>query len=280
LTGATSLTQGQTWDDPELTLPFGFNFPFAGSNYNTIYVMDGAIAMNANYDTVIAPYMADLIDRGHLTGTSVSSINYKAETVGGVQVLKVEWKNFGFYDEMDSAGTLDWFGNVQLWLYANGKWEVHIGPNSIAVPYTAFYGEPGPSIGYGNMTTNYWLTGNPANPSLVLNSAGPFVIPSIGGVPANGTIYSFNLGGTGMDNPAETLPVALYPNPVLGGLSLTLPADGLVELYNLTGQRVMSLPNLTAGTHTADLTPLPNGTYMVVFTASNGQRSTSRIAKL
>lgn len=279
LTGATSLTQGQTWDDPELTLPLGFNFPFGGNSYSTIYVYDGSIALNVNGDTVIAPYMADLIDRGYLTGTSVSSINYKAETIGGVQVMKVEWNNFGFYDEMDSAGTLDWFGNVQLWLYANGKWEVHIGPNSIAVPYTAFYGEPGPAIGYGNYAINYWLTGNPANPLLVLNTSGPFVIPSLGGVPANGTIYRFLLAGTGLDKQTENLPVALYPNPVVGELSLTLPSDGLVELYNQTGQRVMLLPDLKAGTHTADLAPLANGTYMVVFTSANGQRSTSRIAK-
>jgi hypothetical protein len=278
LTGATSLNQGQTWDDPDYILPVGFNFPFGGKNYSTIYVSDGLIGLNVDYDTVIAHYLADLIDRGDLTGTSLSPISYKTETIGGVQVMKLEWKNFGFYNEMDSAGTLDWYGNVQLWLYANGQWAVHIGPSSIAVPYTAFFGEPGPSIGYGNLTSNHWLTGSPTAPTLTLNTS-PFSIPSMSGIPASGTIYTFTPAGIGIEKPAEAPAMALYPNPVVGELSLTIPADGMVEMFDMTGQRVMVLTNLAAGNHTADVTSLASGVYAVVFTAENGARSNARIVK-
>lgn len=279
LTGVTSLNQGQTWDDPDYVVPVGFNFPFWGRTYSTIYVSDSYIALNVDYDTIISPFFGDLIDRGYSTGTSVSTIGYKNETVGGVQVLKIEWKNFGFYNEYDSLGTFDWFGNMQLWLYANGKWEVHIGPNSIPVPGTAFSWDPGPAIGYGHLAVNYWLTGSPANPTLSLNTTVPLTIPTLSGVPANGTKYIFTPTGIGLDEHSAQFAVAAYPNPVVGQLSMELPASGRIELFDLAGQRVRIVSGLSAGTHMLNLSAMAKGTYMLVFTSDGGARSTQRIVK-
>jgi hypothetical protein len=278
LTGTTSLNQSLTWDDPEYTVNLPFSFPFWGKPINTIYVGDGYIALNQDWDTIIAVYFTDLIDRGFITGTSVSPISYKVEAVGGTQVFKLEWKNVGFYDEMDMFSTLDWYASVQLWLYESGKWEVRTGASSIAQPTVAFWGENGPAIGFGDETNNFWLTGMATAPSLVKNTL-PILFPFLSSIPANGAIYTFTPIGIGINSTPEQISFATWPNPVVNQLHMDLPGSGSVELLDMTGKKFLTLNVAGAGEQVADLTSLPKGIYLVVFTTDQGEKMTRKIVR-
>ncbi len=278
LTGSTSLNQNQIWDDPEYAVHPGFSFPFRGMTYDTLFVGDYVCALNAAFDTIIAPYMADLVDRGSLTSSSLSPISYKIETATTPHIFKLEFKNAGFFEEYDSYGTLDWYTNYQLWLYENGIWEVHIGPTFIADSLVAFMGEPGPSIGFGIITANYWLTGPAANPTLVLNTS-PLTIPPLSSVPSDGTIYRFVPTSIGMEQTPVSTAFNLWPNPVVNELSMDLPFHGTVELFDLTGKRLMANSNMETGRQVMDLSSLTGGSYLVVYTSHKGEKTSKRIVK-
>ncbi|MFO7722880.1 MAG: T9SS type A sorting domain-containing protein [Bacteroidales bacterium] len=275
----TSLNQSLVWDDPEYTVSLPFSFPYQGKPVSTLYVGDGYVALNAGWDTIMAVYFSDLIDRGSMGTASLSPISYKVETSGATQIFKLEWKNFGFYDEMDNFSTLNWYGNAQLWLYDNGIWEVHLGPNSILQPMIVFLGENGPAIGYGDETNNYWLSGMASNPTLVKNTS-TMLFPFLSSVPADGTIYTFTPLGIGIQGKTEIAGFSAGPNPVSGALRLELPAPGTIELFDLAGKKLLALNAGEAGQHMVDLSALDSGTYLVVFSTVNGERATRKIVKL
>jgi len=278
LTGSTSLNQNQVWDDPEYPLPLGFSFPLFNSAIHAVTVFDGFIDLGMNEDTIVAPYGVDMIDRGYYAGQgSLSPISYKSESINGVQVMKIEWKNFGFYDEEDMYGTLNWYGNVQFWMYENGIMEVHIGPNSIAEPLVAFYGEPGPYVGFGTMTTFHYLSGPAASPTMTTGDI--MSATSLGSVPADGIIYRFLPAGISVPKTDLADAFALYPNPVTNALSLNLPETGSLEVFDLTGKRVMTMTSLPEGKQTIDMSSFNSGIYMVAFITSDGERATRRVVK-
>lgn len=277
LTGETSLSQGQLWDDPDFIVPIGFSFPFWGKQRNTIYVTDGVCSFDPDFDTIVAPYLVDMIDRGYMGSVSQSPISYKNEMVGGINVFKLEFRNFGFFMESSELGTLNWYGNVQLWLYENGTWEVHIGPSMIGDPFVAFWEEDGPAIGYGHITKNYWLTGMADNPTMTSFSS-PYV-EWMSSVPADGRIYRFEDPTSSIARVSDNTEFAVYPNPVSTQLGLTLPEGGTVELFDLAGKRVMARSYNAEGKYSIELGTLAKGTYIVSLTTDSGGRASKRIIK-
>ncbi|MDB4088086.1 hypothetical protein N9544_00525 [Flavobacteriales bacterium] len=128
LTGATSLTNGGTWDDPQLTIPIGFNFTLFNSTISTIYIEDyglGADLTITDTETGIVPFftpfISDIIDRGYdfIVGDAatggLSPISYKLSGISGSRILKIEWKNAGFYSDIDDNGISTDYVNFQLW---------------------------------------------------------------------------------------------------------------------------------------------------------------------
>ena len=108
LSNATSLTNGETWDDPIFTIPLGFDFTFYDSTLNTVYLTDfflgGALATaqsSATITGIIGPFDTDLIDRSYddLIGEApggTSDIAYKTEGNAGSRICKIQWKMLGF----------------------------------------------------------------------------------------------------------------------------------------------------------------------------------------
>lgn len=278
LTGATSLTQGQLWDDPELIVPIGFDFPFWWNIFDTLYVGDGWCAFNISSDTVLAPYIVDMIDRGDLGVTSLSSINYKNETVASEKIFKLEYKNFGFFEEESLLGTLNWYGNLQLWLYESGLFEVRVGPTQIDSALVAFSGLAGPGIGFGEPTNSHWLTGQPSAP--VLTPFNNFNIGNLDGVPVNGTVYQFAPYINAIPESQQKATFLPGPNPVQDILSFDLTASGTVTVYDLTGKSLMKNDFLNSGKQQIDVSSLTEGIYLVRFTTANGDNITRRIVKL
>ena len=180
LIGSTSLNNGQLWDDPEYRIPIGFTFEFFDQAYDSIYISD-YVWFDQNIKYWISAYDSDFIDKG--VTSSVSPISYLRSGTPGSQILKIEWNNVGFYNDI----TLNDFINVQLWLYESTNLiEIHIGPNSV-LNIDSYGGPEGGVIGVVDFITpeEVYLTGQPAAAVVVEGYT------EMNGTPVNGAIYSF-----------------------------------------------------------------------------------------
>src|SRR5687767_1399185 len=135
MTGGTDVTGG-VWDDPNLAIPIGFEFPFFEETVSTIYVRTDLASMvftddiDADTFAAILLYDADLIDRGFLQGNHLSPITYKTEGAAGNRIFTLQVKNAGFYWDLETFGSSTDFVNLQMRLYeATGTMEFHYGPN-------------------------------------------------------------------------------------------------------------------------------------------------------
>lgn len=280
LTGATSLNNNQTWDDPDYIVPMDFPFTMFGKRIDSLsfdFYLGGSLlgycGSDSLYQTGLLPFEADLVDLGHfgLAGTSLSPLSYKVEqgSMPWNRILKIEWKNVGSYDDT----TYSDYANFQLWLYeGTDDIEIHYGPSSIAVDTLFFYGEPGPMVSILQESTSSWanihmLSGPATNPSLT-----PFVA-FVEGAPANGTIYKFTNLVAGMERPMAQQVLHSYPNPVSGTLTLEWEAQdiALVTLYNAMGQQVVKekiAPN--SRKHPLNLSGLAPGLYHLHLRTAKG----------
>lgn len=233
-----SLNNGEVWDDPQFTIPIGFTFTYFGQEITTLYIEDffyGGILTSSNAEVGVAPliiaYGPDLIDRGYMAGSSESEVSYQLSGQAGERILKVEWKNAGFYDDVDAHGVSTDFVNIQLWLYeGSNDIEIHFGPNSISFPNISFIGESGPSVGLvpGFDFDNFiftdgavYLVGDASDPDYVTtpNSEELFLT----GTPPDGMIYKFSTELPSRTQEAPETVSGIYPNPVQDVLHIDWP---------------------------------------------------------
>ena len=145
LTEATELSPADWdeeagWDDPEFTVPLGFEFDLAGEAFSELTQYD----LGATYfgGTVLEYYSSalvflvgpdtDLADLGNLQNDSLgnSPIRWQTEGEPGEQVFTLEYVNAGMYDEVFSDNAADTYSslNFQFRLFeATGVLEVHYG---------------------------------------------------------------------------------------------------------------------------------------------------------
>ena len=190
--------------------------------------------VDTNFDYGIMPFDTDLIDRGDFTGISKSPIRYKVEGAAGSRILKIEWKNVGFYEEGDFYGTLNDFISFQLWLYEGSNTiEMHYGAHQVTDPSVNYFGETGPLVGLADeaLSNIYLLSGNPANP-LVASS-----FSTLNGTPANGTIYTFTKNNQiGLSHFDAQQKITLYPNPMVNELTVHCSKEMQdVEIHFING---------------------------------------------
>ncbi|MDX5346237.1 MAG: T9SS type A sorting domain-containing protein, partial [Hymenobacteraceae bacterium] len=178
----------------------------------------------------------------------------------------------GFYD--DTTGND--FVNFQAWLYeATNNIEMYYGPSSIQSIADIFSPATGPDVGIItnlNLVTQTFsgilLQGNPASPTAVtLNNASNIV--TLTGVPADGKMYRFSTGATGIAERNELSALGFYPNPVADALQITgmdvLQGKPLqVNILDLSGRKVFS-STLSETQSALDLSKLPRGFYMIEF---------------
>lgn len=229
-----SLNNGQVWNVLELGFPIGFNFPYFNSVVDSLFFFqDGSSSTlsSSNEDggihQLFIPFGAALVDRGYGTSVSQSPVSYKLFGLPGNRVLKIEWKNAGFYGELQFNGTTSDFINFQMWLYEiSGNIEVHYGPSLFNYPQFDFTFESGPAVSLIPLynwdqdifsPNSLWLIGNPTNPEMIASED----IYFLGGIIEPNTIYEFhNLLVEAVNNLVH-VPV-VYPNPVFDRLNLRL----------------------------------------------------------
>lgn len=206
-----------------------------------------------------------------------SPISYKVEGTAPNRIIKIEWRDAGFY--ADSSANKDLFINFQAWYYeSDAAFEFRYGTRNY-LPYVLpdvsgpvfgiTYLILSPVFDYGTWGDIY-VEGNAANP------VSDTTYSAFTGLPNENQVFRFAPLGTGV-NENNSLQFSLYPNPSKGMLFVN-PADAgayTVEVFDQTGKALVSVANVK-GNQTLDLTGLANGLYMARITA-NGKQTTKRI---
>ena len=289
LTGST-VVSFLGWDEQEYVIPIGFPFTIGGLTYTnlTIYA-NGQLNFKTPTTTLkgVFGFDADLMDRGGLA--TLSPISYLTTGTAGNRITKVEWKNAGFYDYVNSMPSNAYpfpndFINFQVWIYeGSNKIEVRIGSLSISTRnITDNFGPTGgPTIGVitnvlsaPSRYSGIVLQGPAANPSpLTLTSS--TTIPQLTGIPTNGTIYAFTPAATGITRNLSNAAISLYPNPASDVVTVEgLPsakAPAIIKVMDVLGKVVLT-ESLNKNNQ-VNISSLTRGTYFIEVTNGTEQFS-------
>lgn len=302
LVASTSLNNGLTWDDPQFTIPIGFNFQYFNRSFSTIYISWDGYGGLLSPDSVLTgttsllfAYGADIMDRGNLSGSnqpgSLSPISYKLSGLTGSRILKIEWKNVGFYSEIRDDSVSTDFTNFQLWLYeGSNAIELHFGPNSITQPSLCYDGNTGtnialyPEYDLSNDSLLYGgfeVVGSPTFPGLVTVNTNTAGNNFINGPIPNGMIYRFENNSVANDEVLENqFSMELLPNPAQSYFEIQLDNPSVkvdqVMVTDLTGKTVMQLDGFDSK---VDVSTLGAGTYFVTV-SSKYASVTKKLVKL
>jgi len=267
LTNATSLNNGQVWDDPSYVVNIPFTFILNGTTISSLsfdFGLGGVLGFESPNDIqFLMPFDVDLIDRGYGSGTSLSPLSYEVEGATGSRKLKIEWNNVGSYDDDD----LTMYINFQLWLYETSNIiEIHFGPNMIDDPGTFYDGESGAFIGItsydyilDDVVNSHFLFGNASMP--VLQAA----YATITGTPADGSVYRFvPLFPASIESNVSQNLISVYPNPAADILNISnLTGITEIQIHDYTGSQVL-YQKINTEQNTIDISHLAAGLYFII----------------
>jgi hypothetical protein len=278
---SVSLDEGMVWDDPNWTVPLGFNFYTANDTITTLYVGElGASVFGLQDDSLTDLFLPTIDDICNADAKlMVSPVSYVVEGPPGSQICKIEWLNVGFYE--DGADD-DIFSNnfsFQLWFYENSNiFEYHFGPSNIPNPEIVHaFGAPAMAF-IENLNQNsgfdwdgfYGISGNPADPAIVnltpndiLMSEG---LPSnalLSSHPSDGTIYRFSPIFVGVEEEtAQSFEV--FPNPTSGLLNVFNPTPEMVVAQILSAEgKIVQIETLNSGRNSIQTENLSTGYYIL-----------------
>ena len=128
--GQVVLTKTHPWVNPWFRIPIPFSYRYFGKVMDSVYIGSFGLFFTLDQKDLVTVTLSDAVDRGG------SEISYAVSGNTGSRILKIEWKNIGFY--MD--GSKENFYNVQAWLYENdNNIEIHLGPCSLQNTYSCEY---------------------------------------------------------------------------------------------------------------------------------------------
>lgn len=300
-----SITNGVVWDDPEVVIPIGFDFPLFGE---IITELDFTAGLGASLSpppgsgsiAYIFTYDSDLIDRGFAEDSSQSEIVYLVEGAPGSRILKIEWQNAGFYNELNENGTTNDFVNLQLWLYeTSGIIEMHFGPRAIEDNAVVHDFMSGPLIGIidefneglTEFGTLYYLFGDPEDPAVesieTADEATTLFNNVLQGNPADGKWYRFDplLVSTSGEATALAANIRLSPQPArdLLNIEYTDPeGSGMwqVQLFTPLGQAAAPAQTASGPRTAVDLSALPAGLYVLKISVGKQQTVLKKVIKI
>lgn len=277
--------EDEVWDDPDFSISLPFNFQYFGVDQGSFFSQEdlGTILYGSLGSTtpMFIPVNCDVIDLGHEIDSAQSSISYQVVGATGTRILKVQWKNVGFYDNVIENAVPTDSMNFQVWFYeGSNRIEIRFGSSHITDPLN-FFELPGPGIflvrsfdlDMETITPSYYLYGNPASPTMELTSDLEVLSMShLDGMPANGQTYIF----TPFTEPVSEVEnwdlqnLTVYPNPANDLISIgnSGALDVLnIQVMDLAGRFVKSFENLTEALSIEDLTP---GSYFVRISTNRG----------
>lgn len=279
LVNSISLNNGEIWDDPEYTVPLGFELILGGRSCNTIYFPEDGIGgslattpFSFGTRAIIIPIGQDLVDLGETTGTSLSPISYKIDGTMGNRILKIEWNNAGFWDDSSASD----FINFQVWFFeGTNSIEFRYGPNQVNNPQESYEEEDGPVVAFAPLYDSdngiftedgYFLTGNPTNPNVVILTGDDEPEGSLVGNIPDGTVYRFIPQPLSVDDFSK-IGFQIYPIPTSEYLNIkTQSIDYNFNIYNSLGQKM----NVSSVDNRIDVSNLSNGIYFIKIETETG----------
>ena len=241
------------WDDEYALIPFGFSFPVGDQTYDSLALSSNGWAITLDEVNEFNAYYVDLIAAGDET-----SVSYKNEVENGVNVLKIEFLNAGFYE--DTSGTAR--TSFQFWFYESGCWESRIGPSTLVDTVLIFEQYPGPFIGFANYTleTVQALVGPSLSPEILTIDSIAF--PTLGDAPIDGMFYSFCTESTAsIENTASSNLISIAPNPAEAFVFIRSALSGNWRLVDISG-KVLTCGFKSKDDELVDLTNLASGVYV------------------
>ena len=241
------------WDDEYALIPFGFSFPVGDQTYDSLALSSNGWAITLDEVNEFNAYYVDLIAAGDET-----SVSYKNDVENGVNVLKIEFLNAGFFE--DTTGTAR--TSFQFWFYETGCWESRIGPSIIVDTVLIFEQYPGPFIGYANYTNEQVLAvvGPSNTPELLAIDSIAF--PSLNDVPVDGIFYSFcEESSAALEQMQEGKQMHVFPNPAEAFVFIRSVLSGNWRIVDISG-RVLTQGFKSKDEEFIDLTNFASGVYV------------------
>lgn len=251
LDNPTVLTDGVIWDEETYLLALGFTFYVGNEGFDTVAIHANGYLTFVN-NTVNATHTAmifgdvDLQDRGVGTVTAKSPISYQIDGSLGSQIVKIQYKNAGFFDGIPSDSV-----NFQVWIYENlDKIEYRFGQSSIANPLIVFQGNTGAICGLYTANANSFLTGF----TLTNVAASPdtaqfanlelFNLPSLNSLIPENSVYTFahNHPVATEFMASEPLAIHIFKNPTtdFSIINMVLPERTMIylDVFDINGKRL------------------------------------------
>lgn len=290
---ATELTSvGDLWDDPGYNIPIGFDFDFYGGTYDNTQIigLGSWIAFQDPYtgDSInfLIPYFDDLADIENINSANQSTISYTTEGASGEQILKIQWKDCGFFEEIFGVnGTANNTLDFQLWLFeGTNNIEFRFGPSMLPDAATIHdYGSPviGIMEGFSSNTDLFerlWhLRGDVATPTMDtsdISALYSYSVPGLDSDPENGRIYRFATIPTSIKAPTQSLELNVYPTVITDEFFVEVSEEILnektqISVVNNLGQVVYN-STITNTKERLDASNFPAGIYYIRISNENG----------
>lgn len=296
LSDSISLNEGLTWDDHNFEIPLGFNFKFFDQTVSTWYTgfLGSSIATQKDEDVdfgyaLISGFGADLIDINYDLQSSDpqpgagSPVSYRIDGPAGNRIAKIEWRNAGFYYELEEKGSNLMRTNYQIWLYEkDGVIEVHFGPNRVTDPRLVLEDQASafvfliPEVGSDDdnifPSGGVTLGGTPGDVKLVELEPDTRFVPGFEGLFTDGTVLRFTPATSVSADGLKAHTLVVLPNPVQDQLQVQVSGDDAVRvervsILDINGRTQAQWANQAGG---YDVSALAAGVYYLQVATNAG----------
>ncbi len=236
----------------------------------------------------LVPFGSPLLqNRAMISGSNQSSdISTRVDGEIGERIMKIQYRNAGFANEMEMLGTAHDYINFQLWLYeSTNAIEIHYGNYLVTNDAIAFDGATGPSFGLfmieetnfeeGEPDVAVFLENDPMSPDLMRETEN-VEERSLSGMPPTGMIYTLTpiTDTTEIVNGTEIIwleGLDVFPNPTVDAVQIKIQNQQLFNVnYTLTdvNGKVISRGDIQENAE-INLQNLSTGTYFLKLQKEN-----------
>lgn len=191
----------------------------------------------------------------------------------GAQILKLEWRNAGFYE--DTSAQLTNFVNFQIWIHEiSGHIEYHYGTSYIDA--ISFGGSTGATIGIApyemdanssswNVLSGIYVSGSTGSEIPTANYT------QMTGAPSDSSVYLFYNLSTVSVQEFSREGFSLYPNPASEYCFINTPGNEIrVTLVDASGRVISEQQSNNTSSVRLDLIGLQKGMYFVSVLTETG----------
>jgi hypothetical protein len=289
---ATSINNNTWWDDDAFNFPLPFKFSLFTDSSNQIYI-NGDIGLgaflsihnidNANFGqgiNVFQALSADLIDKDSSETTSLSPITYAVSGTVNNRIVKLEYRNAGFYNPVGNGFFADSL-NMQIWFYeGSNKLELRFGPSNLVSSMMDLHDYDGPVTLLMDslyldanldlkLNKMYFLTSNADTPILdsAFNTADITQLPAMDTNPRDSFVYTFTPVMPITEAPDAIADYQYLPLKILqvpNALLITNESSVTTQYYisNTSGQKCIE-GILLPGKSTINLSGLADNIYLL-----------------